>query len=38
VVSLTPVMCPTQEWGVAYNLREMGSAQGERVRQGQAPK
>ncbi len=30
-------MCPTQEWGIAWNLREMGSAQGKGVREGQAP-
>ncbi len=30
-------MCPTQEWGVAWDLREMGSAQGKGAREGQAP-
>ncbi len=30
-------MCLTQEWGVAWDLREMGSAQGKGVREGQAP-
>ncbi len=28
---------PTQEWGVAWDLREMWSAQGKGVREGQAP-
>jgi hypothetical protein len=28
---------PTQEWGIAWNLREMGSIQGKGVREGQAP-
>ncbi len=30
-------MCPTYEWGVAWDLREMGSARGKGVREGQAP-
>ncbi len=30
-------MCPPYEWGVAWDLREMGSAQGKGVREGQAP-
>jgi hypothetical protein len=31
------IVCPTQEWGVAWDLREMGLAQGKGVRDGQAP-
>jgi hypothetical protein len=30
-------LCPKQEWHVAWDLREMGSAQGKGVREGQAP-
>ncbi len=30
-------MCPTCERGIAWDLREMGSAQGRGVREGQAP-
>jgi hypothetical protein len=31
------LLCSTQERGVAWDLREMGSAQGKGVREGQAP-
>jgi hypothetical protein len=30
-------LCLTQEWSVAWDLREMGSAQGKGEREGQAP-
>jgi hypothetical protein len=30
-------MCLTWKWGVAWDLREMGSAQGKGVREGQSP-
>jgi hypothetical protein len=31
------VVCLTQEWGIVWDLREMGSAKGKGVREGQAP-
>ncbi len=31
------LLCLTQEYGIAWDLREMGSAQGKGVREGQAP-
>jgi hypothetical protein len=36
-IVLCPFLCPTEEWGVAWDLREMGSSWGRGVREGPAP-